>query len=69
MPDFEKQSGHKVIVDNDTAGALKKRIEGGEAFDVAVITPGSRRRARECKGKIAGRQPRQSSQQWGWASW
>ena len=39
VPDFEKQSGHKVIVDNGTAGQLKKRIEGGEAFDVAVITP------------------------------
>lgn len=39
VPDFEKQTGHKVIVDNDTAGALKKRIEGGEVFDVAVITP------------------------------
>jgi len=39
VPDFEKQSGHKVIVDNDTAGGLVKRIEGGEAFDVAVITP------------------------------
>ncbi|WP_137044569.1 substrate-binding domain-containing protein [Pseudolabrys sp. FHR47] len=38
-PDFEKASGHKLIVDNDTAGALKKRIEGGEAFDVAIITP------------------------------
>jgi len=40
VPDFEKQSGHKVIVDNGTAGQLKKRIEGGEAFDVTVITPG-----------------------------
>lgn len=40
VPAFEQQSGHKVIVDNDTAGALKKRIEGGETFDVAVITPG-----------------------------
>jgi molybdate transport system substrate-binding protein len=39
VPDFEKQTGNKVIVDNDTAGGLKKRIEGGEAFDVAVITP------------------------------
>lgn len=38
-PDFEKASGHKLVVDNDTAGALKKRIEGGEAFDVAIITP------------------------------
>ncbi|MBI3704861.1 MAG: molybdate ABC transporter substrate-binding protein [Rhizobiales bacterium] len=39
VPEFEKQSGHKVIVDNGTAGQLKKRIESGEAFDVAVITP------------------------------
>lgn len=39
QPQFEKQ-GHKLVVDNDTAGALLKRIEGGEAFDVAVITPG-----------------------------
>jgi|SRR5450830_1031861 molybdate transport system substrate-binding protein len=40
VPDFEKQTGHRVTVDNDTAGGLQKRIEGGEAFDVAVITPG-----------------------------
>ena len=39
VPDFEKQTGNKVVVDNDTAGGLKKRIEGGESFDVAVITP------------------------------
>ena len=39
VPDFEKQTGNKVAIDNDTAGALQKRIEGGEAFDVAVITP------------------------------
>lgn len=39
VPDFEKQTGHKVVLANDTAGALKKRIEGGEAFDVAIITP------------------------------
>jgi molybdate transport system substrate-binding protein len=39
VPDFEKQTGNKVVVDNDTAGGLKKRIEGGEMFDVAVITP------------------------------
>jgi molybdate transport system substrate-binding protein len=40
VPGFEKQTGHKVTIDNGTAGELKKRIEGGEAFDVAVITPG-----------------------------
>jgi len=40
VPDFEKRSGHKVAVDNGTASELKQRIEGGETFDVAVITPG-----------------------------
>jgi molybdate transport system substrate-binding protein len=39
LPEFERQSGHKVIVDNDTVGALTKRIEAGEAFDLAVLTP------------------------------
>ncbi|MEP7029845.1 MAG: substrate-binding domain-containing protein [Pseudolabrys sp.] len=39
VPDFERKTGHKITVDNDTAGGLKKRIESGEAFDVAVITP------------------------------
>jgi molybdate transport system substrate-binding protein len=39
VPDFEKQTGHKVILENDTVGALTKRIEGGEAFDLAVLTP------------------------------
>ena len=38
QPEFEKQ-GHKLVVDNDTAGALLKRIEGEEAFDMVVLTP------------------------------
>jgi molybdate transport system substrate-binding protein len=38
---FEKETGHKAVVDNDTAGGLARRIEGGEAFDLAVITPGA----------------------------
>ena len=39
VPDFEKTTGHKVTLDNDTVGALVKRIEGGEAFDVAILSP------------------------------
>jgi molybdate transport system substrate-binding protein len=39
LPEFQKQTGHKVTVENDTVGALRKRIEAGEAFDVAVLTP------------------------------
>jgi molybdate transport system substrate-binding protein len=40
VPAFEKQTGHKVTVDNDTAGGLAKRITGGEAFDVVIMPPG-----------------------------
>jgi molybdate transport system substrate-binding protein len=39
LVDFEKTTGHKVTVANDTAGGLAKRIEAGEGFDLAVITP------------------------------
>jgi molybdate transport system substrate-binding protein len=35
---FERQAGHKVAIDNDTAGGLVKRINGGEAFDVAFVS-------------------------------
>jgi molybdate transport system substrate-binding protein len=39
VPDFEKQTGHKVVVTNDTAGGVKARVQKGEAADVAVATP------------------------------
>src|SRR5687768_1521817 len=38
VPEFERRSGHRVSVDNATAGVLARRIGGGEAFDVAIIT-------------------------------
>jgi molybdate transport system substrate-binding protein len=38
-PEYEKASGNKLIIDNDTVGALVKRVEGGEAFDVIVLSP------------------------------
>lgn len=38
-PGFEKSSGHKLVIENDTAGALVKRIEGGETFDVVFMPP------------------------------
>ncbi len=41
QPEFEKQTGHKLVVDNGTVGQLVKRIEGGEAFDVVVVSPGA----------------------------
>jgi len=39
LPQFEKETGHKAIVDNDTAGGVTRRVEGGEAVDVVVNTP------------------------------
>jgi len=38
-PQYEQQTGNKLIIDNDTNGALVRRIEAGEAFDVAVLGP------------------------------
>jgi len=39
VPEFEKATGHKVIVDNGTVGQLTQRVEAGEAFDVLVLSP------------------------------
>ncbi|HZL38908.1 MAG TPA: molybdate ABC transporter substrate-binding protein [Pseudolabrys sp.] len=39
VPDYERQTGNHVTVDNGTTGQLKGRIDGGEAFDIVVITP------------------------------
>jgi molybdate transport system substrate-binding protein len=39
LPEYEKTSGNKVTVENDTVGGLMKRIEAGESFDVVVMTP------------------------------
>jgi molybdate transport system substrate-binding protein len=39
LPEFEKQTGHTVKSEKGPAGTLKKRVESGEAFDVAIITP------------------------------
>lgn len=39
VPAYEKRTGNAVVVVNDTVGALVRRIEAGEAFDVAVLTP------------------------------
>ena len=38
-PQFEQKTKHKVTTVFDLAGLLKTRIEGGEPFDVAILTP------------------------------
>ena len=39
VPSFEAATGHKVEVSEGTAGGLQQRVDGGEAFDVVIITP------------------------------
>lgn len=39
VPGFEQATGYKVVPHRDTVGALTKKIEAGESFDVAVLTP------------------------------
>src|SRR6476620_11558358 len=39
VPEFEKATGHQVVLDNGTVGQLQKRVDGGESFDVLVLSP------------------------------
>src|SRR5689334_9350338 len=56
QPAFERQTGHRLLIDNDTAGGLQKRISGGEAFDVVFSSPASLQRLRAA-GKLAAEEP------------
>ena len=38
-PQFERTSGHKVVVEYGLAAQFKQQIEGGKDFEVAVLTP------------------------------
>src|SRR5262245_3283569 len=38
-PQFERATGHKVVVKYGLAAGFKQQIEAGEAFDLAVLTP------------------------------
>ena len=37
LPAFQQRTGHKVTIDNDTAGGLLKRVRAGEQFDLLVM--------------------------------
>jgi molybdate transport system substrate-binding protein len=39
VPAYEKQTGNKVTVENDTVGAVVKRIKSGDTFDVVIVSP------------------------------
>jgi molybdate transport system substrate-binding protein len=36
-PQFERASGHRLVVITDVAAVMKRRIEAGEPFDLAVL--------------------------------
>ncbi len=38
-PEFSRTTGHKLSMVFDSSAGAKRRIEGGEAFDVALVTP------------------------------
>jgi molybdate transport system substrate-binding protein len=56
VPSFEAETGHKVTVQNDTAGAVARRVEAGEAFDLLVLTPGGLAELAK-KGRLADARP------------
>lgn len=37
-PRFERETGHRLAIRYDVASLLKRRVEGGEAYDVAILT-------------------------------
>ena len=37
-PGFERATGHKLVIQFDVVGALKRQIDTGERFDVAILT-------------------------------
>jgi molybdate transport system substrate-binding protein len=39
-PQFERATGHKLSFSYDPANIIKRQIEGGSAFDVAIVTRG-----------------------------
>lgn len=41
VADFEKATGHQVNLQNDTAGALSRRLRAGEAFDIVILPTGN----------------------------
>jgi molybdate transport system substrate-binding protein len=38
VPQFERKTGNKIVLKFEPSTAIQKRIEAGEAFDVAVMT-------------------------------
>jgi len=52
IPEFEKSSGHKIIVSYGTAGAVADRVQKGEAADI-VLSSGPMIDRLQAQGKVA----------------
>ena len=39
VPEFERQTGHKVLMTITSGGGTKDRVTRGESFDVPIIQP------------------------------
>src|SRR5262245_24560775 len=37
VPQFERVTGHKIVIEYGSTGTFKKQIEAGEAFDLVII--------------------------------
>jgi molybdate transport system substrate-binding protein len=37
-PRFERETGHQLVIQFDVVGVLKRQIDTGERFDVAILT-------------------------------
>jgi molybdate transport system substrate-binding protein len=37
LPQFERATGHKIVIQYGATGAFKKKIEDGEAFDLVIM--------------------------------
>src|SRR5271169_623135 len=38
-PEYEKATGHKLVISYGLAGVLGRQIEAGESFDLAILAP------------------------------
>jgi molybdate transport system substrate-binding protein len=56
QPGFEAKTGHRLVIVNDTAGALQQRVLAGESFDWVVSSPASLKAMRSA-GKLADADP------------
>jgi molybdate transport system substrate-binding protein len=50
IPEFERTTGNKVTISYGQAGAIRKRILGGESFDFTILPSGWE----ELRGKVVG---------------